>query len=541
MCFDRAYGPAACVALTSLFLNSPNTEFEVDLLQLDADPKLDDALKKLAVTFNRDIRQHYVDQKLLTNFHASNHITQTAYLRFFIPEYVNATRVLYLDCDLIVQCDVDKLFSINLAPGALIAGVEDLSGSSYAKAVLGISDTYINSGVLLLDPTQWKKHRVTDQLISYYSANANKVTWHDQCVINGALTNKKQALDFRFNLLANDLQNKTLLCDNFSENHFDGIFHFNSTVKPWHLWCYAPYKALWDRYASVAPCVPDTVSTPRNLNEWQLLADNHERRGEYQEANHIYRQLLKHNQSANLLEAHRTACSQRISNFHTNIVQHGLMKGMHLSESGWGQADKGAMILGLYEQEVSSAIASIDPQYNVLVDVGAADGYYGVGLLVNNRFSESFCFEASDDGRRILAKNALVNHVSDRVHIFGKADRDFYKAIPEEVLDRSVVVVDIEGQEFELLNTATFTVFQNSILIVELHDWFFNNADECRNNLLNAASKTHTATFITTGSRNLSAFEELSSWSDTDRWLICSEGRGRLMTWVRFDPINKIQ
>ena len=36
---------------------------------------------------------------------------------------------------------------------------------------------------------------------------------------------------------------------------------------------------------------------------------------------------------------------------------------------------------------------------------------------------------------------------------------------------------------------------------------------------------------------DLSEFEELKEWSDTDRWLVCSEGRPKLMTWWRLDPL----
>jgi lipopolysaccharide biosynthesis glycosyltransferase len=536
MCFDRGYGSAACVTLTSLFLNSPNTEFQVDLLQLDTDPALDDALQKLAVTFNREIHQHHVDKNLLSNFHISNHVTQTAYLRFYIPKFLQTTKALYLDCDVIVQCDVGVLFSIDLAPETLVAGVEDLTGSAYAKAKLGLSDVYINSGVLLFNPLQWQKTNITAQLVDYYSDHTEKITWHDQCVINGALSGRKQTLDYRFNLLLNDLQSQAIQYNDFSEDTFEGVFHFNSTVKPWHRWCDQKYKALWDKYAKVSPCAPKEIMVPRDYSEWQMLAQHHESCNAFREANAIYRELLAHNQGANLFERHRALCSQKVATLHHNTVQHGLMKGMRFSESGWGQADKGSMILGLYEREISDAIASIDDRYDVLVDVGSADGYYGVGLLVNQNFSESYCFEVSDDGQRILANNALANNVAERVHIFGKAEKRFYQQLPQDVLDRSVVIVDVEGYEFELLDSETFSAFHNAILFVELHDWFFSDADDLRKNLLNAASKTHTPTYLTTGARDLSHLEELRSWTDTDRWLLCSEGRGRLMTWIRFDP-----
>ena len=41
---------------------------------------------------------------------------------------------------------------------------------------------------------------------------------------------------------------------------------------------------------------------------------------------------------------------------------------------------------------------------------------------------------------------------------------------------------------------------------------------------------------LKTSSRDLSRFSELSEYSDSERWLIASEGRPRLMSWLRLDP-----
>lgn len=297
MCFDKPYGPAACVVLTSLLLNSGGTEFQIDLLQTGTDPEVDQALAKLAVTFNRIIHQHVVDERDLAHFHVSNHITPAAYLRFFIPDYVRASKALYLDCDLIVQCDIGALFAIDLVDNELIAGVEDVNGSPYAKLRLGISDTYINSGVLLMDLECWRKEGIRQRLTEFYKANTDKITWHDQCVINGALSGRKQTLDYRFNLLLNDLQSQAIQYNDFSEDTFEGVFHFNSTVKPWYGWCNPKYKVLWEKYAAVSPIAPNEVSMPRDNNEWFMLAQFKEKQGDYREASNIYRQLLQYNQS----------------------------------------------------------------------------------------------------------------------------------------------------------------------------------------------------------------------------------------------------
>ena len=41
---------------------------------------------------------------------------------------------------------------------------------------------------------------------------------------------------------------------------------------------------------------------------------------------------------------------------------------------------------------------------------------------------------------------------------------------------------------------------------------------------------------LTTTSRDLSKFPELFDLPDSERWLIASGGRSKLMTWLRLDP-----
>jgi len=238
-----------------------------------------------------------------------------------------------------------------------------------------------------------------------------------------------------------------------------------------------------------------------------------------------------------ILHAHRALLSTHISNFHKNSIAYGPLKGFQFDpESHWGSADRAAMILGLYEQDVLNSLLQIDSRFVNFIDLGAADGYYGVGLLVNNIFKKSYCFEISEKGQEIIKKNSRLNNVADRVVIKGEARKDFYKDIPLEDLKNSVLFIDIEGAEFDILDDEAFKIFKDSIVFIELHDWLFNDGDRKLNKLKLDANNTHSINELTMSNRDLSNFDELKSLNDTDRWLLCSEGRPRIMTWLRLDP-----
>ena len=54
--------------------------------------------------------------------------------------------------------------------------------------------------------------------------------------------------------------------------------------------------------------------------------------------------------------------------------------------------------------------------------------------------------------------------------------------------------------------------------------------------LLTDARELFDVTEIRTTSRDPFPFPELQVLSDNDRWILCSEGRARPMTWLRADP-----
>ncbi len=79
-----------------------------------------------------------------------------------------------------------------------------------------------------------------------------------------------------------------------------------------------------------------------------------------------------------------------------------------------------AKILGTYELELHSVIERIcQSEYDLIIDVGAAEGYYAVGLAMRCRNSRVVAFEMEATGRDLLAQLAASNNVSKRIHIEG--------------------------------------------------------------------------------------------------------------------------
>jgi hypothetical protein len=237
----------------------------------------------------------------------------------------------------------------------------------------------------------------------------------------------------------------------------------------------------------------------------------------------------------------RKKISDLIWDFHHHQIAYGPFKGLKLTDnSHWGVADKGTMCLGIYEQEILQDLSKLSGQIDTFIDLGAADGYYGIGVVVGKIFKKSYCFEISEKGRETIDKNAKLKDVSSQIVIKGAADSLFYNDISEEDIKNSVLFVDVEGAEFDIFNDLTFKIFRNSIIYIELHDWFYEDGALKINKLIKDSSNTHNILEFKMGSRDLSQFQEISTLSDSDRWLICSEGRSKLMTWLKLTPKSKV-
>lgn len=240
-----------------------------------------------------------------------------------------------------------------------------------------------------------------------------------------------------------------------------------------------------------------------------------------------------------LLVTQRLKISQSICNYHQSTVAYGPFKGLRFPQSThWGSLSRGAMTLGIYEKEVLDKVTELAASDKIFIDLGAADGYYAIGVLVNGLYKKTYCYEIEEKGQSVIRENAKINNVQDRITVQGKAEPDFYKSIPPEELKNSVVLVDIEGAEFDLFDESVFAGLKDSHIIIELHEWLCEDGDRKLEQLLDAAQKTHSLSVITMGNRNLADFPELRLLDDSSRWLICSEGRGRLMQWLVLEPLH---
>ncbi|WP_321959356.1 hypothetical protein [Burkholderia cenocepacia] len=248
-----------------------------------------------------------------------------------------------------------------------------------------------------------------------------------------------------------------------------------------------------------------------------------------------------HDRFSNGADLYRFLLAQRLMHVTGGVVQDGPLAGFNIgTRATWRASDNGPKLLGFYEKEVCDLLADLASERETLIDLGGADGFYAVGMVKTGVYQQCHCFEIEDASRENIAAIAEANGVQDRVHLYGAATPVFARELADCGVDmgRSTVLIDIESAEFDVLSMECLQDLRDAHVIVEIHDFMRPHDGKQRYaELLERAEEVFHVRSFTSGPRDPSQAPVLrEGWTDTDRWLVCSEGRATLMTWLHFAP-----
>lgn len=182
--------------------------------------------------------------------------TTTALLKFNIADiFYNLDKVLYLDGDLLVKCDVAEIFDNELNEN-IVAAVRDTPQVFFDKQDFGEDRDYFNSGIMLLNTKLMREEKTKDLLIKTKKESVND-TLMDQNVLNKVFRGRVLQLDLAYNVpfgmfsVLKTFDYKKI--NNFYSGDFKSIddlkriakiIHFSSFLKPW-IFYDSPYADEW--------------------------------------------------------------------------------------------------------------------------------------------------------------------------------------------------------------------------------------------------------------------------------------------------------
>lgn len=290
-CFDKNYAPYCSAALLSLVISNGN-KIRVYCLYNDTVSENDlSALKNLKEKLSIDLTFIGLDESRIKPFKTVEYFTSAMYFRFFLPELLaKEDKVLYLDCDVIVQKDLSELFAIDL-DGHCLAGVRDEAAEALTKIDGPHKENYINSGVLLMNLNHLRQDRFMDKLGVLYEQHASKLSLPDQCLLNIYSHGKRLILDQEYNTLvaSKDVNKHEWLNLKGSSK----ILHFIEKIKPWHEASRSHIADFWWSYSNMAGQSNIKPIKCATLNEYLNKCKSLEENGRHEESSKIKTSIIQ--------------------------------------------------------------------------------------------------------------------------------------------------------------------------------------------------------------------------------------------------------
>jgi len=179
------------------------------------------------------------------DLYSVGHYSRQMYYRWLIPEVLSKyDKVLYLDCDIVVNRDIARLYDITLGENYAAAVPNFLRDSliNHVQNRLGLPlAEYYNSGVLVINCRKWIEQRLKSRCIECLQSY-EKLVCPDQDVLNVVCKGKILTLDDRWNFQWHhqfpDARKGKFVLD--YQKRYDRLaseipwlVHFTSQVKPW--------------------------------------------------------------------------------------------------------------------------------------------------------------------------------------------------------------------------------------------------------------------------------------------------------------------
>ncbi len=295
---DDNFVQHCCIMLVSLLCN--NKDVDIYILTEGLTDENRRIIEEEVSAKSGHVHFCIVDSSLIENMPLSkaeglNHISRATYYRLLIadilPQEVN--RVLYLDCDIVVNDSLEDFWNIDMTNKAIAAVLQIGAGYECERLGYPIEDGYFNAGVTLMNLDYCRTHNVTGEMLAYVEQNYDRLRYNDQDVLNGVLHDRCVHMLPQWNMTSacyvyelnkrGDKRNGKVINDYIEEkkNIYERsmnpcIVHYVSRPKPWCDNCVHPLYHLYYDYAKFTLYYRD--KTPQKENERQKAVRRNHRR-----------------------------------------------------------------------------------------------------------------------------------------------------------------------------------------------------------------------------------------------------------------------
>lgn len=296
---DNNYAPMLTTSIYSMLKNaSSNRSYDVIVLERDITEENKQYIKQFLSRFSNAVVRFYDVSRYVNglNLTTSNaHISVETYYRFIIQEALPFySKLLYLDCDLVVNDDISPLFDTELGHNA-IAAVPDIDfignlnmkngeRAEYVKKQLHMRNAYgyFQAGVLVMNLDRMRKIHTVREWLGI--ASKPGYIYNDQDILNVECEGQVTYLDYSWNVMHNcagrvngvfDFAPAGVYKAYMESRKAPKIVHYAGFDKPWkNPWC--DFAPLYWSYAQETPFISQMIASMSGV-EKPAPVEHHER------------------------------------------------------------------------------------------------------------------------------------------------------------------------------------------------------------------------------------------------------------------------
>ncbi len=252
---DNNYAQHLGVMLISLFKNKKLTT-NIEIFVIDggiseqniSKLKLISEKYKFSISFRTNSEQ---DESKLCLINNQSHIA--AYRKIFISSILpNLDKVLYLDCDIIINDDLSLLWNTDISM-VYLAATRDYFASNRQKQSV---HNYFNTGVMLVNLKKWRIDKISEQIFKNINSEDYDHYFLEQNAINTVISSNYLSLPLKYNQLSYLFTNDRQLIpkeENLEEAvKSPTIIHFAGS-KLNSYFCMHPKKREYRKYLQLSP------------------------------------------------------------------------------------------------------------------------------------------------------------------------------------------------------------------------------------------------------------------------------------------------
>lgn len=267
---DLNYAPHAAASIYSLLDNNRGFEkINIYIIDDDISEEYKECFERILDGFSNASIIFYPFKKLKPRLQIKETwFAMVGYARLMLSEITEAEKILYIDCDTIINGSLKELWETDLE-GYCIGGVQD-NPALYALQAIGMDDNdrYINSGVMLINLKKWREDNIEEKIIQMINSHNGHVFHHDQGIVNGVCKNSIKILHPKFNTMsqfflmkAKQIKSLYDMKNYYTQDELDEatknpvIIHYINKFynRPWFKSCSHPLKELYIENLSKTP------------------------------------------------------------------------------------------------------------------------------------------------------------------------------------------------------------------------------------------------------------------------------------------------